>query len=118
MEFRRPFNCSQVSFCSTIFILSGTSTSYGSGFTMITKFTGSQPQNQLEYPSSAAPAVSFPQFTASVSTTSAYQQMLTSVPDHSLLKQSSQLSQSDDMRSQPSSSTVDKPADDGYNLRS
>uniref|UniRef100_A0A166EBI3 WRKY domain-containing protein n=1 Tax=Daucus carota subsp. sativus TaxID=79200 RepID=A0A166EBI3_DAUCS len=76
----------------------------------------SQPQNQLEYPSLAAPAVSFPQFTASVSTTSAYQQMLTSVPDRSLVKQSSQLSQSD-MRSQPSSLTVDKPADDGYNWR-
>lgn len=77
----------------------------------------SQPQNQLEYPSSsAAPAASLPQFTASVSNTSAYQQMLSSVPDRKLVKQSSELSQSD-MRSQPSSFTVDKPADDGYNWR-
>lgn len=42
--------------------------------------------------------------------------MLSSVPDRSLVKQSSELSQPD-MRSQPSSLTVDKPADDGYNWR-
>lgn len=66
--------------------------------------------------SSAAPAASLPQNSSFTSAATTLQHMPPSMPDHSIAKESSDLSYSDH-RSQPSSLTVDKPADDGFNWR-
>lgn len=77
-----------------------------------------QPQMhiQAEYQSlSAVPSASFPQLPSFTSNTVTHQQMYSSIPEPNIVKESSELSHSD-QRSQPSF-TVDKPADDGYNWR-
>ncbi|RVW69731.1 putative WRKY transcription factor 3 [Vitis vinifera] len=76
-------------------------------------------QLQAEFPSSlsVAPAASLTQFPSFASNTKAHEQMPPLVSDtRTAVKESSGLSQSD-QRSQPSSFTVDKPTDDGYNWR-
>ncbi|PSS28767.1 WRKY transcription factor [Actinidia chinensis var. chinensis] len=72
---------------------------------------------QSEFPStlSAAPAGSLPQLPSFTSNLT-HQQMPPSMPEPSIMKESSDLSHAD-QRSQPSSLVVDKPADDGYNWR-
>ena len=72
---------------------------------------------QSEFPStlSAAAAGSLPQLPSFTSNLT-HQQMPPSMPEPSIMKESSDLSHAD-QRSQPSSLVVDKPADDGYNWR-
>ncbi|GFY88487.1 WRKY DNA-binding protein 3 [Actinidia rufa] len=74
--------------------------------------------NQSEFPStlSAAPAGSLPQLPSFTSNLATHQQMPPSMPEPSIMEESSDLSHPD-QRSQPSSLVVDKPADDGYNWR-
>ncbi|KAG5521396.1 hypothetical protein RHGRI_033834 [Rhododendron griersonianum] len=78
----------------------------------------SQMHNHTEFrsSSSAAPAASLPQNLSFTSAATTVQHMPPSMPDHSIAKESSDLSYSDH-RSQPSYLTVDKPADDGFNWR-
>jgi len=78
----------------------------------------SQMHNHAEFPpsSSAVLAASLPQNSSFTSVATTLPQMPPSMPDHSITKESSDLSHSD-QRSQPSSFTVDKPADDGFNWR-
>ncbi|XP_057482264.1 probable WRKY transcription factor 4 [Actinidia eriantha] len=74
--------------------------------------------NQSEFPSSlsAAPAASLPLLPSFTSNLTIHQQMPPSMPEPSIVEESSDLSHPD-QRSQPSSLVVDKPADDGYNWR-
>ncbi|OIT37599.1 PREDICTED: probable WRKY transcription factor 4 [Nicotiana attenuata] len=79
------------------------------------------PQSQMhiqpDYPSSsAAPAPSFSQFQSLTSNATANQQILPPASDPNVMKEASEVSLSD-QRSEPVSSAVDKPADDGYNWR-
>lgn len=66
---------------------------------------------------SGASAASMTQLPAFPTSTTTYQEMPSLVPDSSItVKESSDISQPD-QRSHPSSFTVDKPNDDGYNWR-
>ncbi|XP_057486401.1 probable WRKY transcription factor 4 [Actinidia eriantha] len=78
----------------------------------------SRMHNPAEFPSSlpAAPAASLPQPPSFTSNVTTHQQMPPSMPEPSIMTESSDLSHSDH-RSQPSSFVADKPADDGYNWR-
>lgn len=73
---------------------------------------------QADYSSlSAAPATSLTQLPSFTTNTTAPQELPPSMPDSGIVaNESSDISHSD-QRSQPSSFTVDKPADDGYNWR-
>ncbi|KAI3467291.1 hypothetical protein Pfo_023954 [Paulownia fortunei] len=72
---------------------------------------------QSEYPSlSAAPASSLPQLQPHPSNASLQQNIPPSMPDRNIIKESSEVSHSD-QKSQPPNFIVDKPADDGYNWR-
>ncbi|KAK2973432.1 hypothetical protein RJ640_007933 [Escallonia rubra] len=77
----------------------------------------SQMHTRAEYPSlSAAPSASLPQPLSFSSNLTTHQQMQPPMPDRNNIKESSDMFHSD-QRSQPSSFTVDKPADDGFNWR-
>uniref|UniRef100_A0A5B7AE91 Putative DNA binding protein WRKY2 n=1 Tax=Davidia involucrata TaxID=16924 RepID=A0A5B7AE91_DAVIN len=78
----------------------------------------SQMHIQAEFPSSlsAAPAASLSQLPSFTSNTTTHQQMPPSMTESTIMKEPSDFSHSD-QRSQPSSLTVDKPTDDGYNWR-
>ncbi|XP_031100573.1 probable WRKY transcription factor 4 isoform X1 [Ipomoea triloba] len=66
--------------------------------------------------SSAAPATSYSQLQTIASNATINQQVPSQASDHNIMKESSEVSHSD-QRIEPASFPVDKPADDGYNWR-
>ncbi|KAI3452878.1 hypothetical protein Pfo_009541 [Paulownia fortunei] len=83
----------------------------------ITTQAQAQFQMQIQYPSlSAAPASSLSQLQPLPSSASLQQQIPPPLPDPKIMKESSDISHSD-QKSQPPNFAVDKPTDDGYNWR-
>ncbi|GLU09495.1 hypothetical protein SLE2022_263550 [Rubroshorea leprosula] len=77
----------------------------------------SQMQNQAVSSLSSAPAASLAPVSSINASTATNQQMPPSLPDSSISKKELSDVSHTDQQSQPSSFSVDKPADDGYNWR-